>query len=81
MTDVVVSDSLTGRLEYIAEGAKTDRAATFTAVPNEWVRCFCVGQSTDSCCRAREATFHSRREFGDHFLASFQFFEPQRGDI
>jgi len=35
MTDLVVSDSLTGRLEYIPNTAKSDRAATFTATPNE----------------------------------------------
>jgi len=35
MTDVVVSDSLTGRLEYIDGSAKSDRAATFTAIANE----------------------------------------------
>jgi uncharacterized repeat protein (TIGR01451 family) len=35
MDDVVVSDSLTGRLEYIEGSAKSDRAATFTAFPNE----------------------------------------------
>ena len=35
MTDVVISDSLTGRLEYIEASAQSDRASTFTAVPNE----------------------------------------------
>ncbi|MCE9533923.1 MAG: DUF11 domain-containing protein [Planctomycetes bacterium] len=35
MTEVVVSDSLTGRLEYIEGSAKSDRAATFTSSPNE----------------------------------------------
>jgi len=35
MTNLVVSDSLTGRLEYIANTAKSDRAATFTATPND----------------------------------------------
>jgi uncharacterized repeat protein (TIGR01451 family) len=35
MTDLVVSDSLTGRLEYLEGTAKSDRAATFTATPNE----------------------------------------------
>ncbi len=35
MTDLVVSDSLTGRLEYIDGSAKSDRGATFTATPND----------------------------------------------
>jgi uncharacterized repeat protein (TIGR01451 family) len=35
MTDVVVSDSLTARLEYVEGTTKTDRPATFTATPNE----------------------------------------------
>jgi uncharacterized repeat protein (TIGR01451 family) len=35
MTEVAVSDSLTGRLEYIEASAKSDRPATFTAVANE----------------------------------------------
>ncbi len=35
MTDLAVSDSLTARLEYIEGSAKSDRAATFTASPNE----------------------------------------------
>jgi uncharacterized repeat protein (TIGR01451 family) len=35
MTDVVISDSLTGRLEFIEGSAKSDRATTFTATPNE----------------------------------------------
>lgn len=35
MIDVVISDSLTGRLEYIEGTAKSDRPATFTATPNE----------------------------------------------
>jgi len=35
MTDVVISDSLTGRLEFIEGSAKSDRAATFTNVGNE----------------------------------------------
>ncbi len=33
--DVAVSDSLTGRLEYIPGSAKTDRNAVFTTQPNE----------------------------------------------
>jgi len=33
--DVVVSDSLTARLEYIAETSRSDRAANFTITPNE----------------------------------------------
>jgi uncharacterized repeat protein (TIGR01451 family) len=35
ITGVVVSDSLTGRLEYIAGSAKSDRHTTFTTEPNE----------------------------------------------
>ena len=35
MTDVIVSDSLTARLEYIDGTAKSSRAATFTATNNE----------------------------------------------
>jgi uncharacterized repeat protein (TIGR01451 family) len=35
MTNLVVSDNLTGRLEYIDGSAKSDRAATFTATANE----------------------------------------------
>ena len=35
MTDVVVTDSLTGRLEYVAGSEKTDRDAVFTAKENE----------------------------------------------
>jgi uncharacterized repeat protein (TIGR01451 family) len=35
ITDVVVSDSLTGRLEYIPGSAKSDREAVFTNVGNE----------------------------------------------
>jgi uncharacterized repeat protein (TIGR01451 family) len=35
MTEVVVSDSLTARLEYLEGTAKSDRPATFTATPNE----------------------------------------------
>jgi hypothetical protein len=34
MTDVVVADSLTTRLEYIAGSAKSSRPATFAATPN-----------------------------------------------
>jgi Domain of unknown function DUF11 len=34
MTDVVIADSLTTRLEYIAGSAKTSRPATFVATPN-----------------------------------------------
>jgi len=34
MTDVVVADSLSTRLEYIAGTAKTSRPATFVATPN-----------------------------------------------
>jgi uncharacterized repeat protein (TIGR01451 family) len=33
--DVAVSDSLTGRLEYVSGSAKTDRNAVFTMQPNE----------------------------------------------
>lgn len=35
MTDVAVSDNLTGRLEYVPDSAMTDREATFTYTPNE----------------------------------------------
>ncbi len=35
ITGVVVSDSLTGRLEYIPDTAKSDRHTTFTTEPNE----------------------------------------------
>jgi uncharacterized repeat protein (TIGR01451 family) len=35
ITGVVVSDSLTGRLEYILGSAKSDRHTTFTTQPNE----------------------------------------------
>jgi uncharacterized repeat protein (TIGR01451 family) len=35
ITGVVVSDSLTGRLEYIEGSAKSDRHTTFTIEPNE----------------------------------------------
>jgi uncharacterized repeat protein (TIGR01451 family) len=35
MADVVVSDSLTARLEYIPGTAKSDRPATLTVAPNE----------------------------------------------
>lgn len=35
MTDVVISDSLTARLEYIPDTTKSDRGATFTTEPNE----------------------------------------------
>jgi uncharacterized repeat protein (TIGR01451 family) len=35
MTDVVISDSLTGRLEYLEGSSASDRATTFTATPNE----------------------------------------------
>src|SRR5262249_22583928 len=35
MTDVIVSDSLTARLEYVDGTAKSSRAATFTATNNE----------------------------------------------
>jgi uncharacterized repeat protein (TIGR01451 family) len=35
ITGVVVSDSLTGRLEYIPNSAKSDRHTTFTTEPNE----------------------------------------------
>ena len=33
--DLVVSDSLSGRLEYIPGSAQTDRAANFTVSENE----------------------------------------------
>lgn len=35
MTDVVIADSLTGRLEYIDGTTKSSRATTFTASPNK----------------------------------------------
>ncbi|HEY8506675.1 MAG TPA: hypothetical protein VIL46_18980, partial [Gemmataceae bacterium] len=35
MRDVVVSDSLTARLEYVPGSARSDREATFTYTPNE----------------------------------------------
>jgi uncharacterized repeat protein (TIGR01451 family) len=35
ITEVVVSDSLTGRLEYVAGSAQSDREAVFTVAPNE----------------------------------------------
>jgi uncharacterized repeat protein (TIGR01451 family) len=35
ITDVVVSDSLTTRFEYVAGSAKSDRPATFTTQPND----------------------------------------------
>jgi uncharacterized repeat protein (TIGR01451 family) len=35
ISNVIVSDSLTGRLEYVAGTSKTDREAIFTAQPNE----------------------------------------------
>jgi Domain of unknown function DUF11 len=35
MTDVVIADSLTTRLEYVEGSAKSSWAATFTATPNE----------------------------------------------
>jgi uncharacterized repeat protein (TIGR01451 family) len=35
MTDVVISDSLTTRLEYVTGSAKSDREAAFTTVMNE----------------------------------------------
>ena len=35
ITGVVVSDSLTGRLEYVVGSAKSDRHTTFTIEPNE----------------------------------------------
>ncbi len=35
MSEIVITDSLTGRLEYIEETQKSDRPATFTAAPNE----------------------------------------------
>jgi uncharacterized repeat protein (TIGR01451 family) len=34
MSDIVIADSLTPRLEYIEGSAKSDRATTFTTVPN-----------------------------------------------
>ena len=34
MTDIVIADSLTTRLEYIVGTAKSSRAATFAASPN-----------------------------------------------
>src|SRR5262249_46509531 len=33
--DIAVVDSLTGRLEYVPGSAKTDRAASFTMLPND----------------------------------------------
>jgi uncharacterized repeat protein (TIGR01451 family) len=35
ITDVAVSDSLTGRLEYVPGSAKSDRDAVFTTQENE----------------------------------------------
>jgi uncharacterized repeat protein (TIGR01451 family) len=35
MTDIAVSDSLAGRLEYIPNSAQADRDAVFTLQPNE----------------------------------------------
>jgi uncharacterized repeat protein (TIGR01451 family) len=35
ISNIVVNDSLTARLEYVAGSAKTDRDALFTATPNE----------------------------------------------
>ena len=35
ITNIVVSDSLTTRFEYVPGTAKTDRAAIFTTQPNE----------------------------------------------
>lgn len=35
ISDVVVNDSLSGRLEYVAGSQQTDRAANFGATPNE----------------------------------------------
>ena len=35
INDVVVSDSLTGRLEYVLGTEKSDRDAVFTTQPNE----------------------------------------------
>ena len=35
MTDVLISDSLSPRLEYIEKTAKSSKGATFTVVPNE----------------------------------------------
>lgn len=34
MTDIVIADNLTPRLEYIEGSTKSDRATTFTSVPN-----------------------------------------------
>jgi uncharacterized repeat protein (TIGR01451 family) len=34
ITDVVVSDSLTGRFEYVANSSRTDRPGIFTTQPN-----------------------------------------------
>jgi uncharacterized repeat protein (TIGR01451 family) len=35
ISNIIVNDSLTARLEYISGSAKTDRNALFTATPNE----------------------------------------------
>ena len=35
VSDLVVSDSLSGRLEYVAGSAASDRASNFTTVENE----------------------------------------------
>jgi uncharacterized repeat protein (TIGR01451 family) len=35
ITNVVVSDSLTTRFEYVAGSSKSDRPATFTTQPND----------------------------------------------
>jgi uncharacterized repeat protein (TIGR01451 family) len=35
ISDVVISDSLSGRLEYVVGSQQTDRAANFSALPNE----------------------------------------------
>jgi uncharacterized repeat protein (TIGR01451 family) len=35
ITNVIVSDSLTGRLEYVPDSARSDRDALFTTTPNE----------------------------------------------
>jgi uncharacterized repeat protein (TIGR01451 family) len=35
IANIIVNDSLTARLEYVAGSAKTDREALFTATPNE----------------------------------------------
>jgi uncharacterized repeat protein (TIGR01451 family) len=35
ITNIGVTDSLTGRLEYVAGSAVSDRDAVFTATPNE----------------------------------------------